>query len=287
MRDHMLVVTDVDNTIYDWVGIWAGAFRASVRVLAEKTGRNEEDWFTASRAVHLRRGATECPSLLCDLAAAVMWPQGADAESVMPLVAAAYRNHWDHQLTTYPGVREALTELAERGHVVVAYTEGDASIAAGRLARLGLAGTIRAVFGRTPLPPGDRPTWSMVAASRNCPISMDFIPREDSKPNPTGLRTIIAMCAASPQNTVYVGDNLFKDVVMAQRLGAGAVWARYGAERRADDLALLERVAHWTPQAVTQERQTTLSTVTPDVVLDAARDLPSAIAQRAMAVAAL
>jgi phosphoglycolate phosphatase-like HAD superfamily hydrolase len=281
MRDQMLIVTDVDNTLYDWVGLWAGAFGAMLRTLAEKSRRPAQQWTKELQAVHLRRNATECPSLLCDLAAGPAWPVGVDPATVLPPAAAAYRQYWDHHLTTYPGIREALGELSEHGHVVVAYTEGDVSIAASRIARLGLAGIIRRVFGRAPLPAAREAAWCTVGVMRNCPIAVDFIPREDSKPNPTGLRTIIGMCGASPQATVYVGDNLWKDVVMAQVLGVGAMWARYGTVRNPEHVALLEGVAHWSAQSVAAERSTTLHTVTPDAVLDAAHDLPMAIARRA------
>ena len=283
MRDQMLVVTDVDNTIYDWVGLWAGAFSALLTSLAESTLRGREEWMKSAHAVHRRRHATECPSLLGDLAAAATWPASVDPAKVLPAAAAAYRSYWDHHLTTYPGVREALGDLAAQGHVVVAYTEGDVSIAASRLARLGLAGTIRRVFGRSPLPSASEPSWATVSTQRSCPIAMDFIPREDTKPNPTGLRTIIHMCDATPQTTVFVGDNLYKDVVMARTLGAGALWARYGTARVPEHVALLEHVAHWSSDLLIAERQTTLASATPDAVIDDPREIAGAIAQRVVA----
>ena len=283
----MLVVTDVDNTLFDWVSLWAGAFSALIHTLVERTDRGTDQWLKAAHAVHLRRGATECPSLLCDLASSATWPIGLDPSKVLPAAATSYRQYWDHHLTTYPGIRETLTQLAEQGHVVVAYTEGDVSIAASRLARLGLAGVIRRVFGRPPLLSATESAWGLVGTSRNCPIAIDFIPREDNKPNPTGLRTIIALCDATPSTTVYIGDNLGSDVVMAQTLGVGAMWARYGARRADDHVALLERVAHCAPQAVSAERNATLSNVTPDAVLDDARQIPDVIARRAMVATAL
>jgi FMN phosphatase YigB (HAD superfamily) len=287
MHERMLVVVDVDNTLYDWVGVWGRAFGAMLRTLAEKTSRGPDEWYKAAHGAHVKRGAIECPSLLSDIAESAHWPVGVDPAEVLPPAAAAYRQQWDHHLTTYSGVREALSTLAEQGHTVVAYTEGDVSIAATRLTRLGLAGVIRRVFGRPPLPAATHAAWCTVEVLKTCPIAFDFIPREDNKPNPTGLRTIIAMCGSSPQNAVYVGDNLWKDVVMAQTLGAGGVWARYGTVRDPEHMALLERVAHWTPQAVLTERHTTLSTVTPDAVLDDPRELPATIAQRALAVASV
>ena len=282
----MLVVTDVDNTVYDWVRLWAGAFDAMLRTLVAATGRSRDYWMQAAQAVHVRRGALECPSLLCDIADASTWPPGLDASQVLPAAAAAYRHYWDRHLTTYAGMRESLTTVAEQGHVVVAYTEGDVAIAATRLARLGLAGVIRRVFGRAPLPSAREPSWCTVSVLRACPISMDFIPREDSKPNPTGLRTIITRCGAVPENTVYVGDHLWRDVVMAKTLGAGALWARYGTATDAADVATLERVVHWNSHDVAAEINGARHSVSPDAVLDDARGIAHVVTQRAMTVSA-
>ena len=286
MRDQMLVVTDVENTLYDWLGLWAGAFSAMLQPLADGTGRSRDHWIKAAQRVHLRRGGCECPSLLCDLAADPMWP-AVDATKVMPAAATAYREYWDHHLTAYHGVREALAQLSGQGHAVVAYTEGDVSIAATRLARLGLAGIVRRAFGRTPLPGSREPSWSTVNVLRNGPIALDFIPREDLKPNPTGLRTIIALCDATPQNTIYLGDHLLRDVRMAQTLGAGAVWARYGTAHAPEHLALLECVGQGTPQALATGSTTTLNSITPEAVLDDPRELASVIARRSLDVACI
>ena len=280
----MLVVVDVDNTLYDWVRLWAGAFSAMLDSLVRATGQHRDHWLNAARAVHVRRGATECPSLLCEMADAATWPQAIDASAVLPAAATVYREYWNHHLTAYPGVRESLGALAQDGHVVVAYTEGDVAIAATRIARLGLAGVIRRVFGRPPLPAARQPAWSTIGVIRHGPIGKDFIPREDSKPNPTGLRTIMAQCQSAAHTTLYVGDNLWKDVVMAQALGVSAVWARYGTARDAEHVSLLERVAHWNRHDVSREQSATLQTVTPDDVVDDPRDLSRVVARRAAAV---
>jgi FMN phosphatase YigB (HAD superfamily) len=231
MPERVLIVTDIDNTIYDWVGVWAAAIRALLQTLADLSDRPIEYWVKAARPVHARRGATECPSLLSDMAASATWPPSLDASRILPRAAAVYRDHWDRALTPYPGVRDALTELAARGHSIVGYTESDVSIASCRLARLGLSGVIRRVFGRPALPHATIEGTSLVDVSPGCSIATDFIPREDIKPNPAGLHTILSHCGKSARDALYVGDNLCKDVAMANRLGVASCWARYGTAR--------------------------------------------------------
>lgn len=287
MREPVLVVTDVDNTVYDWVAIWAGAFDALIRTLVQRTGRQAADWLATARAVHVRRTTTECPSLLPDMAASPDWPASADPRLVMPSAASAYRNYWDHHLVPYPGIRAALVRLHEQGCVIVAYTEGDATIAAARLARLGLAGVIRCVFGRPPSTGALDPSCSLVTTLRGGPIAVDFIPREDAKPHPAGLRSIIARLGGVPHRTIHLGDNLWKDVSMARMLGVPAFWARYGTRRVPEHVQLLERVAHWSAGDIALERRVTPATAPPDVTLDDAAELADAVWRHLGAAAAV
>jgi len=287
MRDGLLIVTDVDNTLFDWVAIWSGAFDAMVDRLTSTSGTPRDEWLAAVHRAHVRRQATECPSLLCDLASSMEMLSDAGARRVLREAAATYRTFWEHHLVPYGGVLDTLSELARSGHQVVAYTEGDAVVAAGRLARLGLSGIVRRVFGRAPLPAAQEPSWSLVDVSRSCPIAVDFVPREDAKPSPAGLARIIARCGRVPRDVVYVGDNLWKDVAMARALGAAACWARYGTSRDPAHAALLNRVAHWTAVDLGDERRATPHGISPDAILDDPRALVEAVALRGAMVSSI
>jgi phosphoglycolate phosphatase-like HAD superfamily hydrolase len=281
---HLAVIVDVDNTLYDWVAVWAGAFSSMLRALVHSSGYDDAFWSARVQAVHAHHGATECPSLLADLAAAPSWPSDVDPARVLPTAAAAYRDHWSEHLTPYDGVREALAGIASGGHQVVAYTEADASTAAHRIARLGLSGTIRRVFGRAPLPLAS-PEWCLVTPTSRPDITLQFVPREENKPHPQGLLRVLSACGVHPSRAIYVGDNLWKDVAMAKAAGATAVWARYGTTRAPADVALLERVAHWRSVDVSAERRASPSTVSPDAVIDHPSRLPAILDRRAASVA--
>ena len=238
-----LVVLDVDNTLFDWVRIWSGAFDAMIQSLVAQTDVAAVEWLARVRAVHVRRGMVECATVLEDLALSPAWPAGVDAAVVVPRAVAAYRRYWDVHLAPYPGVREMLTGLALRGVQVVAYTESDAAIAAARLTRLGLAGVIRKVFGRATSHTGARREWSLVPLAARSPIAIDVIPQQDTKPNPLGLRSILARCGVDSAHAVYVGDDVATDIAMARPLGVRAFWAAYGAERQPHDIERLEQVS--------------------------------------------
>jgi phosphoglycolate phosphatase len=76
-----------------------------------------------------------------------------------------------------------------------------------------------------------------------------------TKPNPAVLAEICEAEAVSPENAVYIGDSVARDVLMAKRAGVFAVWAAYGAEHSPTMYDALVRISHWTPEEVERERQ--------------------------------
>jgi ribonucleotide monophosphatase NagD (HAD superfamily) len=72
------------------------------------------------------------------------------------------------------------------------------------------------------------------------------------------------------EEVVYVGDNILKDVYMAQQAGVTDVYALYGASQHKPEYDLLRKVTHWTPEMVERERAALRQgSITPTHVLDA------------------
>lgn len=81
-----------------------------------------------------------------------------------------------------------------------------------------------------------------------------YTPEGEVKPNPDTLVQIIADLGAAIDEVVYVGDNILKDVLMAQQAGVTDVHALYGASQHKPEYELLRKVTHWTPEMVERER---------------------------------
>jgi phosphoglycolate phosphatase-like HAD superfamily hydrolase len=58
------------------------------------------------------------------------------------------------------------------------------------------------------------------------------VPAGKSKPNPDVRRQIMNEIGVEPSRCVYIGDNLFKDVTMAQSAAVIDVYASYGTGHR-------------------------------------------------------
>ena len=75
------------------------------------------------------------------------------------------------------------------------------------------------------------------------------------KPNPAILRKIMEDFGATPTTTAYVGDSLYKDVLMAQQAHVYDVFAKYGESVSQPGYDLLRKVSHWTNEDIAEEKR--------------------------------
>ena len=168
---------------------------------------------------------------------------------------------------------ETLWTLKEKGCLIVAYTESMGFDSNDRVRRLELDGVIDILYS-----PADHPLPShvMPESIRLYPASHyelretlhKHTPAGEVKPNPQLLRDIISDVGALPADVIYVGDNLMKDVTMAQQATVQDVWAAYGTSHQKDEYELLRRVTHWTKEQVEQEKLTRSDDVRPTFTLE-------------------
>src|SRR5689334_20878690 len=62
-----LLITDVDNTLYDWVTFYSRAFRAMVVELSQLLGVSDEQLLTEFQEIHRRYATTEPPFAALEL----------------------------------------------------------------------------------------------------------------------------------------------------------------------------------------------------------------------------
>lgn len=79
----------------------------------------------------------------------------------------------------------------------------------------------------------------------------------------TVLRDILRRLGRDPSECVYIGDNLMKDVAMAQDAKILAVHATYGGVQHKVEYDLLRKVSHWTEADVQREKANSGRTVIP------------------------
>jgi FMN phosphatase YigB (HAD superfamily) len=229
------VVTDLDNTLYSWVDYIVPSLEAMVASLEQTTGRPRIDIIQSLKAVYARHGSNEYPFAIQE--SSLFHPYDSDFDSFEALVIRpaqhAFAEARRRYLVPYPGVREALLELRERGVPVIALTDAPRNAAEYRVQLLKLDGLLHGLYtlrGYT-LPRNVNPEIRRRDAAGHYRLERTRVielPRAAEKPDPRGLRRVLRDHGLDPAEVVYVGDNVKKDMQVAKTCGVTGVWAEYG-----------------------------------------------------------
>lgn len=117
-----------------------------------------------------------------------------------------YREHALEHTRFYPGVREAVEELAQRGHILTVLTNKPVRISRDILTALGVARLFHRVYGGDSFPA--------------------------KKPDPIGVTTLLSEAQADAGDSVLVGDSGV-DVQTARNAGVGSCGVAWGFQPEA------------------------------------------------------
>lgn len=255
-----LLVTDLDNTLYDWFAMWYASFSAMIESICAISGIPEDVLLPEIRIVHQKRGTSEYSYLLNELPSLRKLHPGKDVLKIYDEAIHKYRAERKNNLRLYPTVKESLLRIKSAGVPIIAYTESLAYYSSWRLRELDLDGVIDYLYSP---PDHDFPEGVTVDSLRSQePESYSlkrtkhrYTPRGALKPDTEVLEQILSEAGVPASRTAYVGDSLMKDVAMAQRIEALDVLAEYGEVKAEEQYNLLRRVSHWTESDVERERR--------------------------------
>ncbi len=261
-RQVNVLVTDLDNTLWDWFAMWHAGFSAFLESLVAISGVDQATLEADIRLLHQANGTSEySPTFLLPQLSSLPG-HGEPAESLLARyqdATHAWHSGRKHTTHLYPGVLETLRAVRECGTIVVGYTESQAFVTAQRILRTGLDGVLDYLYSPED---HDIPEGVSLEELRQYDDSAYVLaltrhfhtPAGAKKPSPEVLKSILADVNAVPASTVYVGDSRMKDIAMAQSVGALDVWAKYGEVQHLPEYDLLRRVSHWTDEDVRRER---------------------------------
>jgi FMN phosphatase YigB (HAD superfamily) len=255
-----VLITDMDNTLFDWVELWLACFSPMLDEIVDISGIPREKLIPEISVVHQKHGTSEYSFLIEEIPSLQPLLKGRSATAVFARAIEIYRKQRRQHLKLYPTVAETLLKIKGRGAIIIGYTESMAFYSNYRLRRLGLDGVLDYVF-----VPQDHVLPAGLSAEnlRRYPAQhyelqhtqQHFTPRGSKKPDTKVLNAIISDLGLSKAECVYVGDNLMKDVAMALDCGVEDVWAKYGQAHRRPEYKLLQEVTHWTPEEVEREQK--------------------------------
>jgi putative hydrolase of the HAD superfamily len=201
------IVVDLDDTLYPQAEYLAGAAAA----VAAAAGRHGLDADPVRRALTTELAAgSDRPGTIDRALSAVGVPAAQLPGLVRPLVDA-FTRHAPDRLTPYPGVDEALRELAGSAPVAC-LTDGNPAIQEAKLAATAL-----------------RPHFDVVM------ITDQLGGRAARKPHPRGLLAVAERLGVAADRLLVIGDRPAKDVAAAAAVGARAIRVRQGEHANAPD----------------------------------------------------
>lgn len=263
------VVTDLDNTLFDWVEMWGTSFTALLAVLLRSSGIPRDELLPEIRAVHQRHHTAEYAFLLQQLPSLKRLHPNEDVTVVYADAIQAYKDARASSLRLYPGARETLDRLKAAGCRIIGYTESQSFYSSYRIRTLGLDGVLDALFSPADHDrPDDFKRSKPDDAYGLLRTRHEHTPPGEYKPNPDILLDILRKVDADKETSIYVGDSLMKDVAMAQDAGVRDVHAKYGEATHREVYELLRLVTHWSDEDVERERRINArGSVTPTYVL--------------------
>lgn len=259
MRPKRMLVCDLDNTLYDWVGYFVPSFNAMVEAALPIIECDREKLLDDLREVHQRHHDSEQPFALIETSVVQRRFAGmslAEMATALDPAFHAFNSMRKRTLELNPGVMEGLSVLHRAGLILVAHTESRLYGAFDRLLRLEILQYFRKVYCRE-RPTSIHPSETASAAwLKRIPMHLvRELAHHQAKPDPDVLLEICRTEGVDAPDAAYVGDSIARDILMARRAGVFAIWAEYGAKHDHRLYADLVRVTHWTPDEIAREEK--------------------------------
>ena len=261
-----LLVTDLDNTLWDWFQAWYESFSVLLSQVAAMSGVKQQQLEEEIQSIHQLRRTAEYSNLLNEMPSLVELAAPEQPSSFFAEALHAFRSRRKASTNLYPGVQSTLLELKSRGVRIAAYTESGAFWTGWRIRNTGLDGIIDVLYSAADhaLPQGM--VVEDLRTGHNPPDSYQFkstlhhnTPIGEIKPSAAILESILSDQHCTSREAVYIGDSLMKDIAMAQSVGVLDVHAKYGEAQAKPEYELLRRVTHWSAEDVERERSLSLN----------------------------
>jgi len=269
-----VLITDLDDTIWDWLKIWHTSFSSVLSALEKNSGLKRKTLIDKIREIHQSVGTSEYYFLPYHLEKNLGRPwSNEDIFNRYGDIKSILADGQRKGTFLLPGVKKTFKEAKSKGSKIVAYTESMSFGAVQRLKATNLDGVIDTLYSRedhTILEGIDLQSIRSHPSEQYLLAETEHftVKRSEMKPNPMVLLDIVKRVNATTDQCIYVGDKLIKDIKMAQDANVLDAHAKYGDQRENFMYDLLKEVTHWSENDVINEAQTNSAVISPSIVLE-------------------
>lgn len=239
-----LLITDLDDTLYDWLGFFIPSFYAMVDELANITGIDKQRLLTEFKEVHQRYGTVEYPFSSLELPSILSKYNGLNKTEIKEILGEAFHRFNSvrkHNLHLFDGVEETLKILSENGVIIIGYTESSQENGFYRLKKLGVSQYFKHIYAFESQYKNDFPIDEKIKTVKT------------KKPDKDVLLGICEQENCNPIEAIYIGDSLTKDVYMAGLAHITSIWVNYPKEKN-NYYDLLVDITSWTKDDFKREK---------------------------------
>lgn len=216
-----LLITDLDDTLYDWIGFFIPAFYALVDELVVITDIDKKVLLSEFKEKHQYYGSVEYPFVTLTLPSIREKYSSLSDEEIKKVLNEAFHRFNSirkRKLQLYDGVQDTLKKLFEDNVSIVGYTESSPENGFYRLKRLGVSDYFSRVY------------TSTTKYQTPFPLDEKIKTVDTKKPDKELLIKICRSEGYTEDETIYVGDSLTKDIYMANSAGITSVLVKYKKE---------------------------------------------------------
>ncbi len=255
--DTKYIITDLDNTLYDWVTFFSKSFSAMLQKLTKILDIDESTLICEFKELHQKYHSIERPFTMLELPSVKLkYKDKSNLELLDSLNEAShsFNSMRKKTLCLYETVIETFIELERKNYKIFGCTESSIETGYYRLVKLGIASKFKRIYFIDSNYEGhpDPERRTLLEPSQDLLIQ---IPNNLKKPDPQILEYICQRENIEKTQVIYVGDSLLKDIYMANQAGIASVWARYGTSYDPGLWDVLVKVTHWTNEDVIREKE--------------------------------
>lgn len=239
-----LLVFDADDTLYPWLTFFVPSFFAMAEEVSRITGIDMNTLTNEYRHVHRQIGNSEYPYATLLLPSVAEWYGKNDREGLKQVLASAFLRFEETRNETlhlFPHVKETLDAIQNMGIPMVVYTDSAPENGVHRLKQLGIFPYFRRIYTRK------RP-YHTFSTDKN------IILFEEPKPSKQNLLYICEKEGVAPNEVLFVGDSMAKDVYMAYMAGTKSALCDFP---KANTPALYQKlvdISSWTETDFAQDK---------------------------------
>ncbi|WP_254526721.1 MULTISPECIES: HAD family hydrolase [unclassified Sphingobacterium] len=269
------VVTDLDDTIWDWLNMWHNSFSPYLNRISAEFNLDITELKNDFKQLHQKYGTTEASFIIDDLKQLneLHLKKIYEETNAGKSIIHEYYSNKKNNLLLFEDTLKTLSSIKSSGAMIIGFTESHSFYTKYRLKTLNIDGLIDCIYAPVDAElPDSVKKYYPEGYWEPQRTEFRYLSREVKKPNSEILEIILKDFNAKKENTIYIGDKLARDIFMAKEAGITSVYAHYGDKTDGAEYDLLREVTHWSNEDVEREIKFKADfkgkTIIPDVVLD-------------------